>query len=472
MKKKILIDTNKVLEDLQKSNNKLDFKNYSEMCEYLQLPLPSGGKQKQLQLKKLNKYLKYQKNDDNSYSIYNAFFPISDYDNKDLKELTKYAILSYILFNHSKNQELVDVEQKHSRMSVPIGNLATLIGYVTNKYFYYKKHPNELSYATSIPLKTINEVLDKIGDLYYRYVESSLTSLEKYKFIALEKIYYGTEMITDYQQYDKKTEYDDIFEKQCVFTKIQDKRRLTDEEIVVFQKLEKETFFEVMCKSKKFVEKYSNYDLSSKIGQNIFLSWMELSDLSMTGLLFSHHQIKLYYKLLSKKVYKELHLTSAFCSYDIIYNVDNIKDAFNCSLNNFFDIKKIVNKNAYLKLLNNTCKRHEREKTELDENFNSLINNEKYSGNIVEDLITTNTNKNIINLETFDVQHLLPILMFEDISKLSDDDFSAELTKIQKQHNEMIKKLDLEDKSFNENVNSKIRKNQNKKENHLVEIDI
>ena len=409
-------DVNRINEDLNNSeNHQLTFENYPALCDYLNIPVVTGN-QKITQLKKLNTTLDLQKNDD-SFIIKKAIFPIADYDKSNLKELTEYTILSYILYQHQEGR---------SHCTVSISYLAEMLGYITLKYKHFYAHPKQLSQQTSIDEKTVYEFFEKTSDLYNRYIVNSLETLEKYNYLFFTKKYYAVEnIILDTGKQQKvKTKFGDE-EIHFVPNVTKKCRELSDEEISKVLKIEDDAFFETIDYDRKFKNLSPDELKQSKIA---FLDSLKASNVSMLSYLFSHRLEKKFFSIRSRKLMEQMNISSAYKTYDIVYVYDKIYNGFqftyqkilkehNINASNILNKKNIFfNASSELietssdKLLDNTKKRHEREKQKIEQDpLIPLSQKEK--------------TKALIDRETKEFKQLLDLLIYQQ--KNMDENFKS-----------------------------------------------
>ena len=417
----MLVDVDKVNEDLKKANNLLIFKNYPDFCRYLDIPIEKGNSKK-AQLEKLHFYLDYKKADNsNEFVIKKAFYPILEYDKNDLKQLTEYTILTYILYFH----ENFNQDESSPKCTVPISYLAEMLGYITLKYKYFKSHPKELANKTDIDLYTIYEFYDKTKDLYTRYISESLNVLEKYKFIATSKSYYGLEYVVS-DTYSEKSNYTDFGDEEKVFTPdvFTQCKQLSDEEIKKVLKLEADAFFETI----DFYE-----DVTQKTA---FLNNLKQKGMSILSYLYSVGLEKKFFKIKHQKLVDNLKLAAVFQCYDIIYNYDYILPMFKTTCENLdekiplYHASSAIIENSTLKLFKNTKLRHQKEKKkfETDELTQLLIDRETKEFKQLLDLLIYQqknyeedfkdiANKNFVNLSTFNNQFDKQLLEIQKINQ-------------------------------------------------------
>ena len=389
----MLVDIDKINADLTKANNLLIFRNYPDFCRYLDIPIEKGDSKK-AQLEKLHFYLDYNKADDsNEFVIRKAFYPILEYDKNDLKQLTEYTILTYILYYHENFND----DESSPKCTVPISYLAEMLGYITLKYKYFKAHPKELANKTDISLSTIYEFYDKTKDLYNRYISNSLTSLEKYKLIATSKSYYGLEYVVS-DSYSEKPNYTDFGDEEKIFGPdvFTQCKKLSDEEVKKVLKLEADAFFETI----DFHE-----DSTQKI---LFLNNLKQKGISILSYLYSVGLEKKYFKIKHQKLVDNLKLAAVFQCYDIVYNYDYILPMFKTTCEHLdekiplYHASSAIIENSTLTLFNNTKKRHDNKK----KNFETDL-----------------TTQALIDRETKEFKQLLDLLIYQQ--KNSDEDFKS-----------------------------------------------
>lgn len=387
---KLLIDYEKINADIDCNNSPLSFQSYKQFCSYLNIPL-SSGKQKILQLEKLHNYLSYQKLPDNSFLISKAFFPIMEYNKKNLKELIEYSILVFILSQHSKDQ---------SSFVTSISNMAKLIGCITEQYLYFYSHPKEFSYNTSIPLSTIQEFFDKTGDSYKYYLNQALIDLQKYNFIKFEKRFFGSE----YHSFDdvvreiKSTPHGDQFVD--FSSNISHSRRpLSDDEKSILISIERNTICSVL-----------GFQESPSFSKADFLQSLKDKDITPISLIFKLKKQSDYFDLLNKSTFEALGLANISECYNISYNFDVLSSALQAlykslsfkgiSLSQQKELNKFFVSSSFSdKIKSNTLKRHLSEK-------NKIKNDISLSSRQQKSLIHS------INNESNDFSYMLSLLMY------------------------------------------------------------
>lgn len=429
--KPISIDFYKIKNDIQNSETKtLYFQNYPALCEYLNLPVLTSDS-KVSQLKQLSNLLTIQKKDDNSFIIENANLPCLDVSNKDLKNLTEFTILAYLLYQHQKNK---------SNCVVSLSYLAEMLGYITLKYKYFYTHPKELSNKTNISIPVIYEFFEKTNDLYNRYINNSLEQLEKYKTIFVTQEYFGVEyIISDHGHEDTSyTEFGDaeILFSPDVFKKC---RKLTDNEKEKLLLIERNAFFETIKLNHLTKEKKTD-----------FLNSLKKNNVSIMYYLFSHKLHKKYYALRHKKLVEELNLAVAYKSYNITYNYDIIYNEFKFLYSDlkqqgvldsiFYDASSSIVDVSSKKLLDNTKKRHQKEKEQIDLNVD-FNNDEKEKMKL------------LIDMETKEFKQMLDLLIYQEknfiqrFQQVAKDNYSDNET-FQKDFEENIENINKKNTNF------------------------
>ena len=440
-------DINKINQDLNNSkNHQLSFSNYPELCNYLNIPV-CGGEQKKNQLKKLNYYLNLKQLDDNSFILSEAIFSLMDYDKNDLKELTEYTILSYILYQHKKDNQ---------KCTVSLSYLAEMLGYITLKYKYFYSHPKELSEKTNIPISNVYEFFEKTNDLYHRYILDSLENLEKYKFLSSSKQYYGIEYVVENKGKLEKTKtvYGD-YEEVLIPEITENCRPLSDKEIAHVLQIEEDSFFETIGFYNDF-NKTTHDPEEIQYQKSSFLDELKQQNISLLSYLFSHRLEKKFFAIRHRKLVEEMNLSSAYKTYDIVYRYDRIytnfqfiynrlmKDVLNindldskCILdekNIFYNASSQIVETSSKKLLENTQKRHQREK-------NKILDSDPDKLNI----------QNIIDRETKEFKQMLDLLIYQQ--KNYDENFK------QFSKNNYLLSSDF-DNIFSDNLSSLSQKNE------------
>lgn len=443
---KLVLDLNKISNDLQNSPaHKLTFVSYPKLCSYLGLRVLKNNS-KIAQLKQLSTILKFEINEDKSISITDIIssknvdkpidmktFISEVYDtyistkknkttSKALKQLTEYTILSFLLYHHDflvKTKKPIN----HTSCVVSMSYLAEMLGYITLKYKYFYTHPKELSSKTNIALDTVYEFFEKTNDLYNRYILESLNFLEKYKMLAVSQKFYGIEYsVSDiaHEEVDY-TSFGDA-EVNLLSTVSQKCRPLTDDEISKLLSIERESFFEAI----QFFQSPNETPEQVEKNKQDFLNELKSQNISLMYFLFKHRLDKKYYAIRHKKLIEELHLTAAYKAYDIVYDYDSIFSSFQYTfkdlqkqgiISNFYDASSMIIDNSSTKLLDNTKKRHEKEKNNctLD---TSVYQNKNQSSNLDETIEKERLSK-LIDRETKEFKQVLDLLIYQQKNQQS-----------------------------------------------------
>lgn len=395
-KNKINLDIDKIQKDISDSQYKqLVFKNYPDFCKYLNIPVLKGDS-KISQLNKLKKLIHIEKQNDNSLIIKNILLPMFDLDKNNLKQLTEYTILSYLLYQH---------KDERNNCTVSISYLAEMLGYITLKYKYFYTHPKELSSKTDIPISTIYEFFEKTNDLYNRYITESLNILEKYKILSVSHKYFGVEYVIS-DKLHETINLTDFGDEEVQFTpEIQQEcRELTNDEIQKLLIIERDAFFETI-------------NFSPNEDKEAFLNELKQNKISLMYFLFSHRLEKKYYSIRHKKLVEELNLSTAYKAYDIVYDYNSIFSTFQYTYQNlkdngildsvFYNASSMIVDSSSTKLLDNTKKRHEREKSKIEDSNKSQSEKDKM--------------KSLIDRETKEFKQVLDLLIYQQ--KNNQDEF-------------------------------------------------
>lgn len=395
----------KIKNDLINSaNNVIEFSTYRDFCNYLKIPFKSSSKYREAQLLDLKLELDFEKikksNNSYKYIIKDVMNPLINFDKNQLNDLTQYVILSYLLYQHSPNK---------LNCIIPKNRFAKFLGYITASYSYFYTYKNELSIKTNIPYYNINEFLDKTNDIYNRYISNAFDKLQKYKFVNVNTIWYGCEceiLNNDLNHEEMKNEYGDVIN--ILKSNIKKNHRpLTQIERDSLNDIELEAFLEVLGMN----------DLP-EIDQQNFINDLKNKDISLEAYLKYYGLDQKYYKLKNIKLLKKFNIAYVYQAYDIVYNVDRIKnlcdmiaERFRISddensqkvfsvVETFFNSSKQLSLIASQKLLENTKKRHEKEKQKIDELDISDADKKKY--------------KSLINRETVEFKQLIDLLLVPD----------------------------------------------------------
>ena len=131
---------------------------------------------------------------------------------------------------------------------------------------------------------------------------------------------------------------------------------------------------------------------------------------------FKHRVDIKYYAVRHKKLIEELHLTVAYKAYDIVYDYDSIFSSFQYTfkdlqnqgiISNFYDASSMIIDNSSTKLLDNTKKRHEKEKNNLNQtsDFDDITEKERLS--------------KLIDRETKEFKQVLDLLIYQQKNQQS-----------------------------------------------------
>ena len=429
MKKELIIETEKIKEDIEKSKEKqLTFKNYPQFCEYLKIQKKTG-RNKVLQINNLHTMIEFEKREDNSYIIRNVFPPIFSKKSKDLKQITEYTILAYLLTKGKESE----------RCSISVKYLAEMLGYITLKYKYFYDHPKELAQKTNISIETIYEFFDKTHDIYNRYIKESLSILEQYKMLFVSKKYYGIKYSTkeNLDKILKRTEYGD---EEIEYTNInQDYRELSEYEIKQVLRIERETFFEVM-----------EYERTEE-EQKKYLQELKDNHISLLRCLYKKKKTEEYYNKRQQKLIEELNLFSAYQVYDIIYDYELIFSTFQYTYKKleekgiidalYYDATNNIIDTAKNKLMVNTERRHEKKKEEMEKSSKEEKEKEKMT--------------KIIDRSTREFHQILNLLIYqqknqeEKYKEYSKKNYISE-EQFEEQFNEKMKIIEKRNNNFHE----------------------
>ena len=443
--------------DLQFSEDKkLHFNNYSDFCNYLNIDIKTSSKEKNKQLQRLKSELDFEQIESkqgnkilHTYIINDIIHPIMNLNKTKLDELTQYTILSFLLYQHRGQDNCV----------ISMNHFAKMIGYITAQYSYYYSYRKQLSARSSIPIYNIDEFFDKTNELYHRYINNAINSLENYKFISVNTVWYGCFVdVADMYYEDSYTEFGDI-EENLNANFYSNHRQLNKEERNKVIDLEIESFLEVTGMK----------ELPESL-QEDYLQSISYLDSKMKNILHKKGLMYKYQKILKEKLIKELNISIVYKAYDIVYNYnrlynmckeiserldlqdinnsiydhDNNKFIFSV-FDNYLSTSNQLTNISTKKLIENTKTRHEKEKQKIDLLNIDEKDKKKY--------------KNLINRETIEFIQLSDNLL--NSNPELKEDFLKEKNKEEKKIIEKIMK-----KETNENLEAVKKVNDNWNKHH------
>ena len=173
-------------------------KNYKELCNILGIEVKSG-KSKQLQLKELERFVRYDKNK-NSFIIKEIYdIPLMRVENrkgsstrgkesKVIKSGIQYQILNIMIKNLDHTVNFND--ESLSNMQSYYFNISTIyyaVGLVNNQYYYGKSNYTKVSNTHNIPYEHVKDFFSLTNDKLDYYVKKALDELHSKRIITFFK---------------------------------------------------------------------------------------------------------------------------------------------------------------------------------------------------------------------------------------------------------------------------------------------
>lgn len=259
----------KNLKETIKEKDKIEFKNYKELCEYLKEPPKDGGRNKKLQLEEWKRHFDWE-TEGHKYIIKRVYDkPIKKETDTLEEKILKYnlcvELLSYYCpkildanNDKEKKQAYKEFQENLQTTSIDIyentiHNLAVKIGLVNEFYKEYLGDHSKLSEMLNINEITIDDFYDKVSD-YYKYdIIKILDKLSKEKTLFYKKKFRGRFVEFGEKTWSrKKNKWDEVdIEKTYYYKTLTDKEEKIYEQLI-WDVLEEENCTNISQFNRKF----------------------------------------------------------------------------------------------------------------------------------------------------------------------------------------------------------------------------